>query len=264
MGAKYDPEANASVDGDLEKRFWEIDFFRGAAIVIMIVYHLFYDLNYFDVYNLDIDSGFWWYFARSIAAVFIILVGISLTLSYSRARKNKTEKELRVKYLKRGLKIFSWGLIITLVTWIFLRDGLILFGILHFIGVSIILAYPLIKHLYRNLLLAIFCISFGIYLGNFTFDFNWLMWLGLTPRHFYTVDYLPIFPWFGVILIGLFLGNLLYRNYKRRFGIRDLSDLSFTRLFCFLGRRSLFIYLVHQPVLVILLYFLGIADIGFL
>lgn len=253
------------MDKNLEKRFWEIDFLRGLAIIMMIIFHLLYDLNYFSDYNLNLHSGFWSYFARSTATIFILLVGISLTLSFSRARiTQKAGKGLYIKYIKRGLMIFSWGVIITLITWVFLRQGFVVFGILHLIGISIILSYPFLKLGSWNLLIGIIFISLGMYLKKFTFGFPWLMWLGLMPEHFYTLDYFPIFPWFGVVLIGLFLGNLLYPNYIREFKLWDLSKFSFIRLFCFLGRHSLLIYLIHQPILIILLYLLGIVNIGFL
>ena len=237
----------------LEKRFWEIDFLRGLAIIMMIIYHLFYDLDFFNVYDININSGFWWYFARTIATMFILLVGISLTLSHSRARMLNPKYNLYSKYLRRGLKTFAWGLTITLMTWIFLRGGFIIFGVLHLIGISIILAYPFLKLRSWNLLIGIIFISIGIYLKKLTFGFPWLIWLGFKPDIFYTVDYFPIFPWFGVILIGLFIGNLLYANYTRRFNFWDLHNLSFIRLFCFLGRHSLLIYLIHQPILITLL-----------
>ena len=111
-------------------RYWEIDFLRGVAIIMMIVFHAIFDFTFFSSYEIDLQSGFWWLFARITASIFIFLVGISLTLSYSR------KKEFS-KYLYRGTKIFSWGLVITLVTWIFLSQGFIAFGILHFIGLSI-------------------------------------------------------------------------------------------------------------------------------
>lgn len=253
------------MNNDLKKRFWEIDSLRGFAIIMMIAYHLIYDLNYFGVYNFNIYSGFFWYFARATAFIFIFLVGISLTLSYSRAIKSKeysTEKELFAKYSKRGLRIFSWGLFITLVTWIFLGDDFIVFGVLHFIGISIILEYPFIKHGYLNLCLGILFIAVGLYLRNFTFDSYWLVWLGFIPHNFHTVDYFPLFPWLGVVSIGLFFGNLLYKNYIRKFELPDLSNFYLIRLFCFLGRNSLLIYLIHQPVLIILLYSFGILNIN--
>jgi uncharacterized membrane protein len=245
-----------------KKRFWEIDFLRGLAIIMMIVFHLLYDLTYFGGCNLNLHSGFWLYFARATATIFIFLVGVSLTISFSRSEKiQNLRKKLYLKYLKRGLRIFSWGLIITLMTRIFLREGFVLFGILHLIGISIILAYPFLKLRYWNLLLGIAVISLGIYLKNFTFGFPWLVWLGFRPDHLYTVDYFPIFPWFGVVLIGIFFGNLLYPDYTRKFNLYDLSNFKFVGLFCLLGRYSLIIYLIHQPVLIVLLYLLGIVGI---
>jgi len=238
----------------LKQRFWEIDFLRGLAIIMMIIFHFFYDLNYFGVQRINLKSGFWWIFGRMIATNFILLVGISLTLSYSRVKKNKTSWKLFKKYFLRGLKIFGWGLIITFITWTFLKRGFIIFGILHLIGISIILAYPFLKLRSWNLLLGVIFLLLGLYIENLTFNSYWLIWAGFKPYYFYTVDYFPIFPWFGVILFGLFLGNFLYPSGKRRLKIRDLSSLSLVKLFCFLGKNSLLIYLIHQPILITFLY----------
>lgn len=238
-----------------KKRFWEIDFLRGIAIIMMIIFHFFFDLNYFNVYKINLYSGFWWIFARTIAAIFILLVGISLTISYSKMRKQKKRSDSFKKYFVRGLKIFCLGLFISFVTWIFLRKGFIIFGILHFIGVSIILAYPFLKFRFGNLLLGIVFLLLGIYVRNLNFDSYWLTWVGLAPNYFYTVDYFPVLPWFGLILIGLFFGNLLYPNGMRRFKIINVPKFSFVKLLCFLGRNSLIIYFIHQPILIISLYF---------
>jgi len=246
-----------------EQRFWEIDFLRGLAIIMMIVFHLLYDLTCFGRCDLNLHSGFWIYFGRATATIFIFLVGVSLTLSFSRAMKIRSpEQKLYLKYIKRGLKIFSWGLIITFVTWIFLRAVFVRFGILHLIGISIILSYPFLKLRYWNLLLGITIISLGIYLKNVTFGFHWLVWLGFMPDHFCTVDYFPVFPWFGVVLIGVFFGNLLYPDYTRKFDLWDISNFDVVGLFCRLGRHSLVIYLIHQPILITLLYLLGSVDVG--
>jgi uncharacterized membrane protein len=218
---------------------------------MMIIFHAIFDMNYFSSYRIDIQSGFWWFFVRITASIFILIVGVSLTLSYSRAIKER--KDLLMKYLYRGTKIFSWGLIITLITWLFFRQEFIVFGVLHFIGLSIILAYFFLRFRLLNLLLGAVFILIGIYLANLTVGFSWLLWLGFTPQNFYTFDYFPILPWFGLVLLGLFLGNTLYPNGKRRFKIREIKNPA-TDLFCFLGRHSLLIYLIHQPILIALLY----------
>jgi uncharacterized membrane protein len=233
------------------KRFWEIDSLRGIAIVMMVIFHLFFDLDYFGELNLNFGSGFWWWFGRLIASTFIFLVGVSLTLSFSRAKRKKV-KHLFRKYFVRGVQIFGWGLIITLLTWFFFRQGFIFFGILHFIGLSIILSYPFLNFKYLNLILGSIFIGIGLYLQKFVFDFSWLIWVGLKPASFYTLDYFPIFPWFGLVLIGLFFGKLLYPKGKRGFKLPETKD-AVTKALGFLGRNSLLIYLIHQPILIIIL-----------
>ncbi|MDO9555157.1 MAG: heparan-alpha-glucosaminide N-acetyltransferase domain-containing protein, partial [Atribacterota bacterium] len=103
------------------QRFWEIDFLRGIAIIMMVLYHVLYNLHYFAHFNVNVYSGFWMYFARVTATTFIFLVGVSLSVIFSRTKKiHKDKIKLLTKYLRRGLKVFSWGLFITLVTRIFL------------------------------------------------------------------------------------------------------------------------------------------------
>lgn len=245
---------------DLNKRFWEIDSLRGIAIVMMVIFHLIFDLYFFGIYSFDVHSGFLWWFARLTASIFIFLVGVSLSISYSRTilkTNYGTQSGLFFKYLKRGLKIFGYGLIITVVTWIFIGQGFIIFGILHFIGIAIILEYPFLKRKYINLILGILFIAAGIYLMGFNFDFYGLLWLGFTPYNFYTLDYFPLLPWLGIVSLGIFLGNTLYENYTRHFKLPDLSKYSLVKVSGFLGRHSLIIYLIHQPILLLILYLLG-------
>jgi uncharacterized membrane protein len=233
-------------------RIWEIDFLRGVAVVMMIVFHALYDLNYFAGYPFAFYAGFWWVFARVTAGIFVFLAGISLTLSYSRAKPKLSGSEMTRKYARRGLWIFGWGLLITALTWALLAEnGAIWFGVLHLIGISIILARPLLRFRRLNLVLGIVFLCVGVYLGTTLFGFPWLIPLGFKPAGFYTLDYLPIFPWFGIVLLGLFAGNTLY---NKKFNEKDPPKAA--KPVCFLGRHSLFIYLLHQPILIGLLYLL--------
>ncbi len=252
------------MEDNLRKRFWEVDSLRGLAVILMIVYHFLFDLTFFGVYNIDVNSGLPWFVARLTASTFIFLMGLSLTLSSSRAEMSGDyiHSNLFIKYLSRGIKIFSLGLIITLTTWIFIPQEFIIFGVLHFIGLSIILAYPFLKRKYFSLIIGIIIIIVGIYLESLRFDFSWLMWLGFVPSTLQTVDYFPIFPWFGIVLLGIFFGRLLYKNYRRQFKLPDLSSNFFVRIFSFIGRNSLIIYLIHQPILIVVLYFLGVGTIN--
>jgi uncharacterized membrane protein len=241
------------MDERLEKRFWELDFFRGVAVVMMILYHLLFDLSYFAGYNIDVHSGFWLHFAQAIATIFILLVGISLTLSASKAKILGSAEMLFTHLLKRGLKIFSLGMAITLVTYLLIGRGFIIFGILHFIGLAIILAYPFLKLRTANIFIGFVFILIGLFLQSLSFSLPGLFWLGQISGEFYTLDYFPLFPWFGVVLIGIFLGNSLYPGHKRRIDLQELSRYFWARPFSALGRRSLLIYLIHQPALIVIL-----------
>ncbi|HOI72056.1 MAG TPA: heparan-alpha-glucosaminide N-acetyltransferase [Methanobacterium sp.] len=255
---------------DLQERFWEVDFLRGVAIILMITYHFIFDLIYFGVYSLNIFSGFLWYFPRLIAGIFIFLVGISLYLSYTRTEILGTyarERDFFFKYLKRGLWIFSLGLVITLVTWIFIRGEFIIFGILHFIGLAIILQYPFLKYnkkyRYLNLAVGVIFIIVGTYLSMFTFNFTWLLWLGFIPQNLFTLDYFPLLPWFGVVSMGIFFASILYRGYKRSYKLPNLSNKLPVRILTFIGRHSLVIYFIHQPILIGVLYLSGVLNISY-
>ncbi|MDD3753114.1 MAG: heparan-alpha-glucosaminide N-acetyltransferase [Methanobacterium sp.] len=250
---------------DIYERFWEIDVLRGLAILMMVIYHLFFDLTYFGICQLDVSSGILFILARMTAIIFIFVVGVSLTLSHFRAKilvKNKGKTIFFLKYFKRGVKIFSLGILITLVTWLFIPHDFIIFGILHFIGIAIILEYPLLNKKYLNLFLGIVFIILGFIFAQFTVNYPWLLWLGLKPAGFITVDYFPLFPWLGVVSLGLFTGKTLYKDYKRRYYLPDLSKNILIKIFTYIGKHSLFIYLIHQPILIILLYLLGGIDPG--
>jgi uncharacterized membrane protein len=247
------------MDERLKVRFWEVDFLRGWAIVLMVLFHSVFDLNYFGVYEVEISSGIWFYLARFTASLFLLLVGVSLVLSYSRAKLLGEEDRFRFRLLKRGIWIFGLGLGITLVTYLLIGKGFIVFGVLHLIGISLLLAYPFLRLHWQNFIFGLFFIAGGLYLQTVSVEFPWLIWLGLAPRNFYSLDYVPIFPWFGVVLMGMGLGDLLYRGYRRKIDLPDLTDSPFVRWLTFLGRNSLAIYLIHQPVLLALLYFDGVS-----
>ncbi|WP_406660609.1 heparan-alpha-glucosaminide N-acetyltransferase [Methanolobus sp. ZRKC3] len=239
------------MDKTQKKRFFEVDLLRGIAIVMMVLFHIFFDLDYFGIAQFDMHSGPMLVMGRSSATMFIFLVGVSLTLSYSRSQLSSPAKQnMFFKFAKRGAGVFSWGLLITLITATVLEEGTVYFGILHLIGVSIILSYPFLKYRAEALVTGFIVILLGIVVTEIVIESPLLLWLGIMPYGFYTLDYFPLFPWFGVVLLGIFTGNSLYVDYQRQFAIFDFSENLAVRSLGYLGRRSLFIYLVHQPIIV--------------
>lgn len=235
-------------------RYWEIDLLRGLAIIAMIIYHIFFDLNFFGVYNFNLNSIFFKIFLYPIGTTFLLLVGISLTLSYNRVKKFLSNRKIIEKFIFRGSKIFFLGLIITLVTFLFLDDGFVVFGVLHCIGLSILFSTVFLRYKLLNLVFGVLFLGLGIFLQTMTFEFNYLFWLGFIPSNFYTVDYFPVLPWFGFVLIGLAFGNSFYSDYQRKFYIKDYSYLRSIKFLSLIGRNSLLIYFLHQPIILILIY----------
>jgi uncharacterized membrane protein len=246
----------------VRERFWEIDAWRGIAVIAMVLYHFSYDLAYF-VGHFDAGffrSGIGLNMGRMIGSTFVFLAGLSLSLSYSRAvALQPSGGTLFWKYLGRGLRIFSYGLVITLATWIFTPEVIIVFGILHLIGVSIILAYPFLRLKLATVALGLVCIAIGLYLHDLNAAQTWLVWLGVRPA-FFMFDYWPVFPWFGVVLLGVFVGNSLYGSEKER-ATHAVPRLPAIRSLTFLGRHSLLVYFVHQPILLAILILLGLVKI---
>lgn len=232
-------------------RYQEIDMVRGIAILMMVLFHTVFDLSFFRIFSFDISSLFWRYFAFSTASLFLLIVGISLTLSHTRAASLISGYRLALKFVYRGAGIFLLGLLVTFGTWLYLGEGFIVFGILHLIGVSIILS-PLFFRLKRfNLVLGFFFIITGFFLSTVTGP-AWLLPLGIHPPSFYSVDYEPLFPWTGVVLIGMGLGECLYPEGRRHFSLPRIP-VFFIQPLAFIGRHSLIIYLIHQPIILLLL-----------
>ena len=242
-------------------RLWQVDALRGIAIVMMVVYHLMWDLRGLAGYDIDVYTGFWHIWQQITANLFIGIVGVSLTLSYGRARQKGGKQAARWgKYALRGAVIFTWGVVIGIVTYVFDPSHYVRFGILHLIGVSIIIAYPFLRFRWLNLILGILLLLLGQILPLFGIDNPWLGWLGLTAFPRPAFDYFPLIPWFGVVLIGIFAGNTFFaardemasgRGQVARGGGQGMVWL---RL---MGQNSLLIYLIHQPILITALILSG-------
>ena len=238
-----------------ESRLWEIDSARGVAILMMIIFHTVFDLSFFAIFPVDAATGFWRYFAYATATLFLLIVGVSLVISHDRTALKVSGFPLAKKFVLRGAGIFVLGLLVTLATWLYLPQGFVIFGILHLIGVSVMLSPLFFRLKVWNIPAGIFCIFTGWFVVSrisLPSPSVLLLPLGIHGPSFWSVDYTPLFPWLGVVLIGMGVGAFLYSGGIRHFALKSLPDL-FIRPLSFLGRHSLVIYLVHQPVIILLL-----------
>lgn len=225
-------------------RLNEIDIIRGIAIVLMVVFHIVFDLTNFFGFNIEYHRGFWYYEGRLSAILFIMAAGmVSAVIAGQGDLKTAWQKNL-----KRGLRLIGWGMVITLVTWFFDSKNTIWFGILHFLGVAIILSILFARFRWVNLILGILIIILGSFFLKLQADHSWFLIFGIRPYGFQSWDYYSLFPWFGVVLIGLGLGNFVYQNQTMLPATKKPSHVVFSSLI-WLGKYSLWIYLVHQPIL---------------
>jgi uncharacterized membrane protein len=224
-----------------------VDMARGGALAMMIAYHFSFDLNLFARLGIDFDHDPRWLgFRVLIVSLFLLLVGVSLSL----ARQQGLD---RGRYLKRlGLLIGCAGLI-TLTTRVVFPDTYIFFGILHFIAVASVLGLLTLRFYRLNLVLGLVCIAVGVGITHPWFDRAGLQWVGLMTHKPPTEDYVPLLPWFGVVLIGQFLGRWLIQMPEANV-MRWTSQRPLPRLLAWGGRHSLLIYMAHQPLLFGLLY----------
>ncbi len=238
-----------------KQRFWEIDLLRGIAVIMMITYHILFDLDFLGIISFPFQSISFRLFLYPIGTLFLVLVGVSLVFGYNKYKFEHEHYPPFKKYLKRGLFLFILALVITLATWIYPHEGFILFGVIHCISISIILSYFFISRPKIALFIGLLLVSIGIFFMNITISNPYLFWLGLKTSSFYTLDFFPLLPWFGIVLIGLFIGQKIYLPLNRRYRSVQITPLPFKPL-TFLGRNSLIIYLVHQPVLFAILFVL--------
>lgn len=224
-------------------RLWEIDFIRGIAILLMIIFHLIVDLKDFYAYNLDYLRGFWYLEGKLSAILFILICGVSSTLGHRNTR--------------HGSKVFLWALLLTVVTYIYNKSCYIAFGILHFLGISLLSA-NFMGSLSATWLMIGSCTSvvIGLAFSEVFVTSPFLFPLGLVTSNFSPLDFYPMFPWYGVFLFGIILGKIIYSN-KKRLGqgqVLHRQPVIFFESVTWLGQHSLGIYLIHQPILLLLLY----------
>lgn len=220
----------------MKQRIWELDAFRGICILGMVVVHLVYDMV--DLYKLvqwQYPAAF--VFIREWGSVlFILLSGICVTLGSH--------------CVKRGAVVFACGMVCTAVTRLMPGDGMVIwFGILHCLGVCMLL-WALCKHLPAPVIavLGIVCIAAGFYIADIRVSFPWLIPLGVLTDTFVSPDYFPLLPNLGYFLLGAVLGKGLYRRKTTLFP-RVNPNILPIRFLCACGRHSLWIYLLHQPIL---------------
>lgn len=190
-------------------------------------------------------EGGWLVLARFVQFSFLGLTGVSLAISYNRHGQSFYKKQLL-----RGLHVFGMGMLITLVTYVFVREDYVKFGILHLIGLSIVFLHPFASKKYFNLILSLVIFVIAVLIDKTQVNSMIGFILGFKTTDISSLDYFPIFPWIGIVSLGAFLGNIIYKNNN---SLLKLNSGTFKPII-FLGRHSLIIYMTHIPIIVLAVY----------
>lgn len=229
-----------------------LDALRGFLMINMIAYHGMWDLVYLFGVKANWYSGtpkYLW--QQFICWSFILLSGYCWSLSRN--------------HLRRGLLVFGGGAVVSLVTCVLMPENRILFGILTCIG-SCVLLMSLFEKLLKKCpdvpglicSFVLFALLRNCHKGSLGFERfviaplpewlyrnNFTAYLGFPQPGFFSTDYFPLIPWLFLFLAGYFLNRTLTRL--------DLSRKLFSRgrvpVLNAIGRNSLLVYLLHQPIL---------------
>jgi uncharacterized membrane protein len=235
--------ADAAPDTALRPRVHLLDLARGIAILAVIAYHFCWDLEEFGVVQFDLFVAPFWLAARTaIAGAFLFIAGVSLVLA---AAPGIDWRRWGIRFAK----IFAAAVLVSVVTYLNFPKAWVFFGILHLlalasvIGLAFVPVPAVLTALAGVVLLAI------EYAPQDWLSADWLLWLGLGTQEVRAVDYTPVAPWLGFFLFGIAAGRLLLAApFWPRIGQVRLTDPVGTAV-RFLGRHTLIIYLVHQPIL---------------
>ncbi|WP_052446726.1 heparan-alpha-glucosaminide N-acetyltransferase [Candidatus Soleaferrea massiliensis] len=239
-----------------------IDEVRGFAILCMVIYHAGYDLV--SIFSVDIP----FFFSPELSFIRDIFAGMFIFISGTACKFSSNN-------LKRGVQCFLLGMLMTFVTDLVMPSQFIAFGILHMLGVCMIL-YGLFSGILSKIrplwgilgAAALFLLTMHLregYLGlsflpiqlpEFLYETRSLFPFGFTGPGFYSSDYFALFPWLFVFLAGSYFGV-----YVKEHRLPDFIYKSHCRLLAFAGRHTLVIYVLHQPVVygILMLVFLVIG-----
>lgn len=221
-------------------RLQAVDVYRGLALVAMATYHALWDLNYYGLIEAGIGVDPVWLTAqRSILTAFLLLTGASLALAHADGIRWR-------KFWMREAWLVAAALLVTIGTWFAFGPYLAYFGVLHAIALFSLMALAFVRlPLWAAAVAAaLFLLLPAVYQSD-AFDPQTLDWIGFFKSTPETADLVPVFPWFGVVLVGV-IGMRLWRE---RAPFTWTSANRGVRALALLGRWSLLFYLVHQPLI---------------
>ncbi|MEO8136860.1 MAG: heparan-alpha-glucosaminide N-acetyltransferase [Betaproteobacteria bacterium] len=226
------------------RRWPLLDLVRGVAIVAMIAYHFCFDLAVFGWLAADFGAWRWVAFRTPILGTFLFVAGVSLGLAEVRGQSPS-------RFWRRVAVVAGAAALVSLGSYLMFPRSYIYFGVLHGIAVMSVLARPVVRFGGWLVVAGVIVVVAGSAIQHPFFDLPALRWIGMMTFKPLTEDYVPLFPWFGLMLSGVGVGVLAARRCPQR--IADLKVPRPLAWVAWLGRHSLTVYLVHQPLLLVIL-----------
>ena len=248
------------------KRFPEIDLWRGISVVLMIVFHAFFILDFYGVVKNEMRGGFFEIFGDFVRVSFLLLVGISMAISFQKAfMKTGNRWSAVFRQWKRAFVVAVCALIVSLVTFFVVPDIYVRFGILHLIAFSIFILAFFAGSKWSSFVFAVFSFILGYVLK----DCSSLI-LPVCGNGAVSLDYFHIFPWIGFAAMGIFIGRIFYIEKVGGFVFEGLRNFIFggavfgfvLKIFFAIGRQSLLIYMLHIPAIIAVLVLIGMIPSG--
>lgn len=231
------------------RRIGAIDMMRGIALVAMTLYHFVWDLEFngWVLPGTTLEPG-WIFFARSIAFSFLFLVGVSLVLAHGQTIR-------WASFWKRFAMVAGAAALISLVTWFAVPNAFIFFGILHAIALFSLLGLLFVRlPWFWPVLAAVTLYGIKTSFSADIFSHPTLLWVGLATIPPVANDYVPLFPWFGATLLGIATARIITHRDKWKSIAKLILPNVADKPLQFIGRHSLIYYLLHQPILLGLLW----------
>lgn len=232
------------------KRFIELDLWRGISIIFMIIFHVFFVLDFYGVVKNEMSSDFFEVFGNFVRISFLLLAGISIAISYEKVFARTGSSFLAVlRQWKRAFVAVVCALIVSFVTFFAVPDAYVRFGILHLIAISIFVLAFFAGNKWSSFAFAVF----SFILGYFLKDCRSFV-LPVCGNSAAALDYFPVFPWIGFAALGIFIGRIFYIEGMSDFsaGIFRIFDARnfVLKMILVMGRHSLLVYMVHIPVII--------------
>lgn len=231
-----------------QSRLPSLDILRGTALLGMIAFHAAYDLQQYWQWDIDVFHGAWRVFARTTATAFLLVSGIAVACSERHMHDMPRGKRWQKRLTRFGVTGL-FALCVSAATFALNPRTAVVFGILHLLATSRLLLPLCLRLGAGNIVLGVLCIACG-WGAPWEVSTSLAVPFGLVPQGFASVDYFPLLPWFGVPLIGM---GIVSHPAGRRM-VEHPSDV-YRRMtpLAWLGKRSLIVYLAHQPLLFTLL-----------